>query len=266
MTGIDTLPLTDTRAGVGRRAVLKAAAWSAPVIAIAAATPLAAASTETPLDCTVIPVGVYSVAGGTLVTNGVEANPPTVNGWFGTGWTPAQEPGGSKEQGYTQTDGAVAPTPAGWWQGGGEIREAGFLSLDDHDNSAGASTEPITVTLNFAAGVTAGTVYEFALPVFASASGNGAQYLDVSISGAGVNMPLVVTGAFGNRSITTEPAAVSSYPNLTNAQTPMVTVVPTQTGTVYFTYTFTVPHVHSGNQMNADMLVQAPQVLSCTAA
>ncbi|MHC9046860.1 hypothetical protein ACYX8G_19925 [Microbacterium saperdae] len=41
-------PLTKDRAGIDRRTVLRASAWSAPVIAVAVATPLAAASREQP--------------------------------------------------------------------------------------------------------------------------------------------------------------------------------------------------------------------------
>ncbi|WP_029262831.1 MULTISPECIES: hypothetical protein [unclassified Microbacterium] len=42
-------PLTNRRRGIDRRTVLRAAAWSAPVVAMAVATPLAAASTELPV-------------------------------------------------------------------------------------------------------------------------------------------------------------------------------------------------------------------------
>lgn len=249
--------------GINRRAVLKASAWSVPVIAAAVSTPLAAASVVTPVVCTIVPVGEFVVAGGMLSDNGAQGTVPTQNGYFGTGWTPAKAPTGDATNGYTQTDAAVAPTPASWWQGGGEIDEPGFLSLDDHNNTAGASSDPVTVTLRFAAGVAAGVTYQFALPVYASAAHLGTQHLDVSIAGAGVSLPNAVQGYVGNKTVSVVPAELSSYPAFAASQQPGTSFTPTSDGTVLFTYTFTLSHVIAGQRQNADMLVQAPKLLTC---
>lgn len=263
MTHLSASALSASDSGIDRRTVLKTTAWSVPVIAVAVATPLAAASVTTPTACTVVPVGEYVVAGGALSDNGALGTVPTQNGYFGTGWTPAKAPTGDATNGYVQTEAAVAPTPASWWQGGGEINEPGFLSLDDHDNAAGASSDPVTVTLRFAAGVAAGIAYQFALPIYTSASYLGTQHLDVSIAGSGVSLPNAVQGYVGNMTASEVPAELSTYPAFAASQTPTVSFTPTSDGTVLFTYTFTLAHVISGQRQNADMLVQAPQVLSC---
>ncbi|MGV2983353.1 hypothetical protein ACNPNP_06535 [Microbacterium sp. AGC85] len=249
--------------GIDRRAVLKATAWSVPVIAVAVATPLAAASVATPVVCTVVPVGEFVVSGGVLSDNGAQGTVPTQNGYFGTGWTPAKAPSGDAASGYTQTDAAVAPAPASWWQGGGEIDEPGFLSLDDHNNTAGAASDPVTVTLRFAAGVAAGVTYQFALPIYTSAAYLGTQHLDVSIAGAGVSLPNIVQGYVGDKTTSDVPAELSAYPAFSASQQPGASFTPTSDGTVMFTYTFTLSHVIAGQRQNADMLVQAPKLLSC---
>ncbi|MCO1339795.1 hypothetical protein BJH93_12975 [Kocuria polaris] len=257
---------TPTHAGSGqglaRRSVVTAAAWSVPVIAAAVAAPMAAAS-GTNTSCAVIPVGGFEVIGGSLSSNGSIGSSPETDGNFGTGWTPAKEPAGDWSTGFTQTDFAVAPAPASWWQGGGEVAEPGFLSLDDHDNTDGASQEPVTVALQFAVDVTAGTTYDFVLPIYTAAGYLGTQHLDVSITGAGVSLPGVVQGYVGNKSISVVPAAVDGYSALGASQTPAVSFTPTSSGLVFFAYTFTLSYVSGGARQNADMLVQAPQLTSC---
>ncbi|MEV4773985.1 hypothetical protein [Microbacterium sp. LWH12-1.2] len=249
--------------GINRRTVIKAAAWSMPVIAVAVATPLASASTTTPSECVVVPVGGFQVFGGTLSSNGSVGSSPTSDGNFGTGWTPAKAPTGDAVNGFVQTDFAVAPTPASWWGGGGEVNEPGFMSLDDHDNTDGAAQTPVTVALQFAVDVTAGTTYQFMLPIYTAAGHLGTQHLDVSIAGAGVVLPGAVQGYVGNKAISVDNAALSSYPAFAASQTPTVSFTPTSSGTVVFSYTFTLAYVTGGARQNADMLVQAPQLLGC---
>lgn len=254
---------TESSRGIDRRTVIKAGAWSLPVIAVAVATPLASASVTSPEACVVIPVGGFQVLGGTLSSNGSVGSSPTADGNFGTGWTPAKAPTGDAASGYTQTDFAVAPTPASWWQGGGEVNEAGFMSLDDHNNTDGAAQTPVTVALQFAVEVTAGTTYQFMLPIYTAAGHLGTQHLDISITGAGVMLPGAVQGYAGNKAISIEDPALSAYPAFAASQTPSVSFTPTSTGTVLFAYTFTLAYVTGGARQNADMLVQAPQLLGC---
>ena len=244
-----------------RRTMLRAGAWSIPVIAVAVSAPRAAASV--PAVCEILPVGSFVVAGGMLTNNGKTGEIPTETGLFGTGWTPAKEPTGDAVNGYVQTDAAVAPVPAGWWQGAGVIGDPGFLSLDDHDNLDGADRAPVTVTLRFAAGVQAGTTYQLGLPIYSAAPQNGTQYLDVSVQGAGVDQPSVVQGVVGTKTISEDIQGLDGYPTFAAAQTPTITIAPTETGTVFFTYTFTLAYVHGGPRQNADMFVQAPRLLTC---
>ncbi|MBT2494892.1 MULTISPECIES: hypothetical protein [Microbacterium] len=249
--------------GIGRRTALKAAAWSLPVVAVAVATPLAAASVGRADECVVVPVGAFQIAGNTLSSNGALGTSPTADGNFGTGWTPAKAPSGNWSEGFVQTDHAVAPAPASWWQGGGDVSGAGFLSLDDNNNTDAAPEIATTVTLQFAVQVTSGTGYQFALPIYTAASYLGTQYLDVSISGAGVALDGVVQGFAGTKSISIEPAGVSGYAPLAASQSPVVSFTPSASGVVLFTYTFTLAYVSGGQRQNADMMVQAPQSLAC---
>lgn len=84
MPALPHLP-TESQPHVERRALLKAAAWSAPVIAVAIATPLAAAS-ETALVCDpaangsplTVSHGTWATTSGTLKTDENET------GWYGT--------------------------------------------------------------------------------------------------------------------------------------------------------------------------------------
>lgn len=262
MTHSRALAHTTSDHGINRRTVIKAAAWSMPVIAVAVATPLAAAST-TPTECVVIPVGGFQVLGGPLSSDGAIGSFPTADGLFGTGWTPAKAPTGDSVNGYVQTDHAVAPTPASWWQSGGQVNETGFLSLDDHDNTDGASQVPVTVALQFAVEVNEGVSYEFMLPVYTSAGYLGTQHLDVSIAGAGVVVPNAVQGYVGDKAISVDNPALSAYPAFAASQTPIVSFTPTSTGTVLFSYTFTLAYVTGGARQNADIMVQAPQLLGC---
>lgn len=250
------------QSGLDRRSVIKAGAWSLPVIAVAVATPLAAAS-NTPTECLVNPIGGFQVIGGVLSSNGSVGSLPTTDGLFGTGWTPAKAPTGDAVNGFEQTDHAVAPTPASWWGGGGEIDEPGFMSLDDHDNTDGASQVPVTIALQFAVDVTAGVNYQFVLPIYTAASHLGTQYLDVSILGAGVALPGAVQGYVGNKAISVEPDGLGAYPPFAASQLPPVSFTPTENGTVFFSYTFTLTYVTGGARQNADMLVQAPQLINC---
>lgn len=248
--------------GVDRRTALKAAAWSLPVVAVAVATPLAAASVAR-TECVVVPVGGFQVVGNALSSNGAQGTSATADGNFGTGWTPAKAPSGDWANGFTQTDSAVAPSPASWWQGGGDVNEPGFLSLDDNTNTDGSPQVASTVKMQFAVGVTAGTSYQFALPIHTAASYLGTQYLDVSIAGAGVALAGVVQGYTGNPAISIEPSGVNGYTPMAASQTPIVSFTPSASGTVLFTYTFTLAYVSGGQRQNADMMVQAPQVLAC---
>ena len=255
----------EARLGVTRRTVVKTAAWSVPVIAAAIAVPASTASTTSPVSCEALPTGSYTVVGGALVSNGSTGTSPTTDGLFGTGWTPPKAPVRDSQTGvWSQTDSAVAPTPASWWSGGGDPQNnVGFLSLDDNDNTDGASHTASVITATYTVELTAGRSYEFGLPVFASADYLGPQYLDISAAGAGVNLPGIVQGYHGNPAIAEIPSGFGGYAHLSTSQTPTVTVTPTSDGIVIFTYTFTLPYVSGGSRQNADLFVQAPSLTSC---
>lgn len=249
-----------------RRTVMKTAAWSVPVIAVAVATPMSAASTAPvdPASCVALPTGGFTVTGGNLVSDGALGTSPTTDGNFGTGWTPPKAPGGDAVSGYTQTDFAVAPTPASWWASGGDPQtQIGFLSLDDNDNRDGVSQTPSVVSNIYSVPVRGGTTYTFSLPIFASADFLGPQYLDISASGAGVSQPGIVQGYYGNPAIAIVPAGLGSYSHFSGSQTPTTTFTPSSDGTVVFTYTFTLAYVNAGARKNADLFVTAPALTAC---
>ncbi|MFJ4166932.1 hypothetical protein ACIPY5_15380 [Microbacterium sp. NPDC089698] len=258
--------MTPTAPALTRRKVVKTAAWSLPVIAVAVAVPGATASTNPvdPVSCVALPVGAFSVAGGTLVANGADGTLPTSNGNFGTGWTPPKAPSGDWQVGYTQTDSAVAPVPASWWQTGGDpTHQIGFLSLDDNDNRDIAPHTPSVITTTFSVPVKAGGSYEYVLPIYASADYLGPQYLDISIMGAGVNQPGAVQGYIGNPAIALIPDGLAGYPHFATAQNPVASFTPTSDGVVVFTYTFTLSYVTAGARQNADLFVNAPSLTAC---
>nr|WP_232528566.1 hypothetical protein [Microbacterium sp. MAH-37] len=247
-----------------RRTVLKGAAWSVPVIAVASAVPMASASGEPVDPCIAVPTGTFFVAGGALMADGALGVPPTANGQFGTGWTPPKDPTYADGV-WTQTDYAAAPTPASWWQTGGASpsTEVGFLSLDDNDNSPNGTGEASVVTGTLTYSVTAGTEYTFAFPIYASADYLGCQYLSIDISGPGVEQQGAVQGYFGDPAITDVPAGVGAYPHFAETQSPTATFMPTSSGTLTFTYTFTLAHVNGGQLKNADLFVKAPLLTNC---
>ncbi|WP_181905755.1 hypothetical protein [Microbacterium bovistercoris] len=234
------------------------------MIAVASAVPRAAASV--PVDpCIAVPTGTFYVTGGALMEDGAAGVPASSNGLFGTGWTPPQESTQNPDGTWSQTNYAVDPEPASWWQTGGASpsTEVGFLSLDDNDNSDGSSGEPSVVTGVLTYEVTAGTPYTFAFPIYASADYLGCQYLSIDISGPGVEEPGAVQGYFGNPAITDVPEGVDAYPHFSETQSPEVTFTPTSSGTLTFTYTFTVAHVTGGERKNADLFVKAPLLTNC---
>lgn len=258
---------------VSRRSVLKAAAWSLPAIAVASAVPALAASLLPPTEdqCVITQGGPWTFDG-TLSSNGNTGASPTTDGNFGTGWLPAIAPGFNNDWNnpiYTQTDGAVAPNPASWWQGGGNINALGFMSLDDRDNTYLSNLEPVSVTTTFQVQGTRNVEYALQLPVFASADYLGAQFLKIDINGVGVTPQTVATGYFGNKDASPAGAISSeldAYPKLSASQVYTASFVPETDGPVFFTYTFTLVAVTSaGSRQNADIVVQAPTVSNCVA-
>lgn len=268
-----------------RRTVLKTAAWAVPVIAVAAPAPALAASGIAP--CTFEPIWEFATAGPGLVQDGRTGVTPQQNGWFGTGWTPAIAsvpndgscPKGQAQDGCTwsQVDGSVDPTPAGWFNGGGNpAGSLGFLSLDDHNNNPddpNTSDDPSTVTATLQFSAIAGTSYVLKLPVWVGADYNGAQFFDLSYAGAGNPVTPVLKGYFGDASISVIPAPYddpSVYPHFNGGTgQPLddprltVTVVASASGLVTFTYTFTLMRVTGGSFQNADIWVEGPEFVSC---
>lgn len=259
------MPENQAERGLRRRTVLKGAAWSVPVIAVASAVPMAAASGEPVDPCIAVPTGTFIATGGALMEDGAQGIPASSNGFFGTGWTPPQKSTQNPDGTWSQTNYAVDPTAAGWWQTGGASpsTEVGFLSLDDNDNSASGSGDASVVTGTLTYAVTAGSSYTFAFPIYASADYLGCQYLNIDISGPGVDQPGAVQGYFGDPSITDVPAGLDGYPHFAETQSPTTTFTPTSSGTLTFTYTFTVAHVTGGQKKNADLFVKAPLLTNC---
>ena len=102
-------------AGINRRAVIKAAAWSAPVIAVAVATPLAAASTAPrPAGA-----GLTEWQGGTSVSTSIAAPAHVLINRGATVGFVAFTPDGDLEEPGLFTSGAASVTVS--WGAGGNV-------------------------------------------------------------------------------------------------------------------------------------------------
>ena len=137
--------------------------------------------------------------------------------------------------------------------------------MDDRDNRAEASDEPLQVVTTFVLQGVSGFTYELDLPVYVGASYLGQQYLTIDAAGPGISAT-VAQGAAGTASITTIPAAYASYPALGNVQVFHASLTPTANGPITLTYTFVMPKVTGGARQNADIWVQTPQVANCPAS
>lgn len=257
---------------MSRRRIIQGVAWATPAIVIAAAAPARAASTEpsAPTSCTFEIAGAW-MSTGTLHSNGNTGSLPIDDGNFGTGWTPPAAPSGSSGS-YTSTEGRVAPGPAGWWQGGGlPASTLGFMSLDDNDNTAGGDGQAREVTAQFRVYAGANTQYELIVPVYASASYLGAQYLDIDVEGPGIPSQRILERKFGDESISVIPAGKEGYVRLGNVgpwdgtavESAVASVVALVPGYITVTLTFTLAHVTGGARQNADFWVAAPITSNC---
>jgi hypothetical protein len=114
--------------GLNRRAVIKAAAWSAPVIAVAVATPLAAASVDT--GPRVAPAGLTEWQGGTSVSTSI-ANPAHVliNRGASVGFIAFTPDGDDLEEPGTFTSGAASVSVT--WGAGGNVTEPTSYRLEE---------------------------------------------------------------------------------------------------------------------------------------
>lgn len=251
-----------------RRALLKSAAWTAPVLALAVAAPLAAAST-TVQACEFTPVSWSLVPGSApLAEDGAQGTAFGENNSYSTGWTPVGNTPGHANQSWW------LPGPAA----GGAI---GFLSMADRNNSAfknapvdqpqdadPASAVPTTFDVVFTLQVKPGE-HALQFPVFAGSNHLGRQYLDVSIEGAGIAATSIVKGYVGdlwNGGTSYIPEAYANgYSPLADEKTYSVTVAPAVSGTITATYTFTLMAVTKGEYKNADIWVQNPYVDGCAA-
>lgn len=255
-----TQPTPASESRPARRALLTTAAWSVPVLAVAASAPLAAASTTDTVDC-VVTNGSWIIPGGNLYVDGRQGTPAGTNGNYTTGWTPIK-PGvwnGSavvQDAGHATTD---------WWNGverPGHPSPLGFMSMDDRDNRPESSDEPLLVVTTFQLQGVAGVTYALELPVYVGAPYLGQQYLDIQVAGPGISQT-IAQGAAGTASITSVPAAYANHAPLGASQVFTASLTPTASGPITFTYTFALPKVTGGSQQNADIWVQTPQVANC---
>lgn len=246
-----------------RRTILTTAAWSIPVIAAAVATPARAASTTVAVDCQVTN-GSWSVPGGNLYADGSQGIPAGNGGNYTTGWTPTKP--GIWNGSSTEQDGGHATTD--WWNGTsrpGGSSPVGFMSMDDRDNRAEASDEPLQVVTTFVLQGVSGFTYELDLPVYVGATYLGQQYVTIDAVGPGIS-ETIAQGAAGAASITAVPTAYAGYAPLGDVQVFNASLTPTSTGPITLTYTFVMPKVTGGARQNADIWVQTPQVANCPAS
>lgn len=122
------------RSGFDRRTMIKAAAWSAPVIAVAVATPLAAASTEGPA----IPApggGLSLWQGGTSIQTWTMSPPSRVqiNNGQTVGFTVFNATSGDQEPAGKFTSGAVTVTVT-WGAGRGVTNPSSYRLQEQNLN------------------------------------------------------------------------------------------------------------------------------------
>ncbi|GAA3863869.1 hypothetical protein [Tessaracoccus defluvii] len=206
--------------GISRRTVVKGAAWTAPVVAVAVAAPMAAASSETTPTCVAVrgemsPLeagvvlyhdGANECAAGTT-SDGKLAwpNTPGMNIYYPGGTLPVYTTGFTPVIFHSDTSvfktpledpatsDAIAKCVAGknviatsvHGLAGVATASEGFLSMDDRDNTAEASDAPVSFTVTYSAAVVAGSQYTFVLPVEMLSATNGEQLLKIEVTTTG---------------------------------------------------------------------------------
>jgi hypothetical protein len=120
----------ESGAGLNRRSVIKAAAWSAPVIAVAIATPLAAASVRPGPDPAPAPAGLTEWQGGTSVSTSI-VNPAhvLVNRGATVGFVAFTPDGEDLEEPglFTSGEASVSVT----WGAGGNVTDPTSYRLEE---------------------------------------------------------------------------------------------------------------------------------------
>ena len=161
------MPINSHDSTLNRRTILKGAAWSIPVIALATAAPRAVASGG--VDCSE-PITVtrsgWTVTSGALATEG------------STGWTPA---------------GTADSITAGWIPGSWAVNNEGFLSMDNSLNGAA------TVVVSHMFEAVAGRLYDVRFDARVGLGSDNTeahrQVVDVTVGGVSVKKIAVEHGA-----------------------------------------------------------------------
>lgn len=258
-----------------RRTTLKAAAWSVPVVAVAAATPAAAASTVP--DACVAARGTWSVQPGqTLFHDGkneyeagtsVEGN----EAWTGgtgtigsngpirtTGWAPID-----KVTEHSEQDPPASEFATWLWGNLAVDTEPGFLSMDDRDNRQDGN-DPTIVQATYTMDGVAGETYDISMPVNTGADSNGVQYLDVNLYGPIPDQPQEVARIYvGDPGISTLEGDHDEYTHQNGNHTFTASITPSSDGEVFISYTFTLAQVTESPWQNADIWVGAPVQTNC---
>lgn len=231
--------------GLSRRTVVMSAAWSVPVIAAAAAAPMAAASTALGATCTVGVVAPtarlsWSLTAGTLST------------WDrgNTGWTPA--------------DASVdlnAPNRAAQSAWVGDSTKDGFVSSSD------GGTSQTTVVALYTFTPTAGATYELSARIVSqTAYGTDGtlygQWLDADILQGATTVPLA-REIVGQTGVPTSGYSTDLQWGGDKTRTASFTAATAQPVTVRYTFNLPPmvdpkPTASSPGQVESDFWIQAP--------
>lgn len=249
--------------GIDRRTILSAAAWSAPVVALAVAAPAAAASGCATTNLT---SGTWSISGGTLVD-------PNQEGWTfpnGANAKPAALSGTSATSDYVFTN------PGSHNQTTGLNAALGFVS----SAQGPASGDGRTVIVNYLFPVLVGKTYTLQAPQFklwsALGSTDQTQHQHVGQSVLVHMIPsaaetAIEIGKFSYSYPSGGPpapyTAVTVVPKqiVTHAMA-QKTVVPAASGNLTIRYTFQLPNRQVNNSTrdyNADIWALQPAFAHC---
>ena len=256
---------------VRRRAVVTGTAWAVPTVLAAATLPAYAASFTPACRSTAgsWSVGTSSYPAGTT-WDGKTAYPTAAQSgrvgsgtwpYYTTGWTP----GATR---WRNLDAAIDAKKVTFTHQM-NVPNPGFLSMGDRSTGTGDGPAR-AITATFTHLVPAGT-HTFTFEVQYSAPALAIQTLQISAAGAGVSMA-PIRRYFGSTSVTNGGnAGLGDYTRVTqeSTQTTNVSLTATSSGTITFTYLFSLLQPRGGRKgtgNNADIWVANPVLTGgCTA-
>ena len=265
--------------GLSRRTGVKGAAWTAPVVAVAVAAPMAAASGEPSGEQCVFDGGAWRVPEGSVLYHngekgyaaGTQADGTAATGqaWpvYTTGYTPKLTWQQFEDAGYSVDKNRIVISEyyggnMPWYGSASLDAQPGFLSMDDRDNTDGVDQGDVSFTVTYTASASKGTPLALAFPVAWGSVANGLQGVAIAVSGPGLSYTNSIS--VGDKAIS-KAGALAGYTHKTSQGLEEVAleVTPNADGPIVIEYTFTLPYVHGGNRQNADIWVGQPQVTNC---